>query len=143
MSDPATGTALPPLNEDPRARRVEIIISNLLRTGVAISMVLIVVGTIVTFVQHPEYLFASTEQVPLVSGQAKFPHSLRELAGGLSTWQGDAIVMLGLFVLIATPVMRVAVSVLAFIYQKDRLYTLITATVLLLLALSVVLGKAG
>jgi uncharacterized membrane protein len=143
MSDPASGTDILPLNEDPRARRVEIIISNLLRIGVAISMVLIIVGTIVTFVQHPKYFFALTEQVSLVSEQAKFPHSLRELAGGLRSFEGEAIVMLGLFVLIATPVMRVAVSVLAFIYQQDRLYTLITATVLLLLALSVVLGKAG
>ena len=141
MSDRATDTPFPLLNEDPRARRVEIIISNLLRTGVALSTVLIVVGTIVTFVQHPEYLSASTE--PLVSDKAKFPHSLRDLVGGLSTLKGEAIVMLGLFVLIATPVMRVAVSIFTFIYQQDRLYTFITATVLLLLALSVVLGKAG
>jgi uncharacterized membrane protein len=44
--------------------------------------------------------------------------------------------------LIATPVIRVGVSIFAFIYQRDRLYTLITATVFSLLLLSFVLGKA-
>jgi len=52
-----------------------------------------------------------------------------------------ALVTVGLLLLIATPVARVAVSVLAFIYQKDRVYTLITLAVLCLLLLSFVLGK--
>ena len=43
--------------------------------------------------------------------------------------------------LIATPVVRVGVSIFAFIYQGDRLYTLITATVFCLLLMSFVLGK--
>ena len=48
---------------------------------------------------------------------------------------------LGLLVLMATPVMRVAVSVLAFIHHRDRTYALITAAVLCLLLLSLVLGR--
>ena len=55
--------------------------------------------------------------------------------------RGEAIVTLGLLVLIATPVMRVAVSVVAFIQHRDRTYALITAAVLCLLLLSLVLGR--
>ena len=50
---------------------------------------------------------------------------------------------LGLLVLIATPVLRVAASVVLFAIQKDWTYTLITAVVLSLLVLSLVLGAAG
>ena len=42
-----------------------------------------------------------------------------------------------------TPVVRVAVSILAFRAQRDRTYVLITSAVLVLLLLSFVLGRAG
>jgi uncharacterized membrane protein len=51
--------------------------------------------------------------------------------------------MAGLLLLIATPVLRVAVSVLAFVYQRDRTFVIITSVVLTLLLASFVLGKAG
>jgi uncharacterized membrane protein len=52
-------------------------------------------------------------------------------------------VLLGLLMLIATPVMRVAASIFAFVYEHDYVYVTITAIVLALLLLSFVLGKAG
>jgi uncharacterized membrane protein len=59
----------------------------------------------------------------------------------VGSFQGEALVTAGLLLLIATPVIRVGVSIFAFIYQHDRLYTFITATVFCLLLLSFVLGK--
>ena len=47
---------------------------------------------------------------------------------------------MGLLMLIATPVMRVAVSIFAFIVHRDKVFTAITTLVLLLLFLSFVLG---
>lgn len=125
-----------------RVRKVELLISNLLRLGVILSLTLVVFGTVVSFVQHPEYLSNRS-----FFGQASAPrsailHSLGEVGDGLRTFQGEAIVTLGILLLIATPVIRVGVSIFAFIYQRDRLYTLITATVFCLLLLSFVLGKA-
>jgi uncharacterized membrane protein len=38
--------------------------------------------------------------------------------------------------------MRVAISIFGFLYEKDRLYVLITTTVLALLLISFLLGKA-
>jgi uncharacterized membrane protein len=123
-----------------RVRQVELTISNLLRTGVGMSLALVVLGTVVTFVQHPSYVSQSSELNRLVTPGSKFPHAIRDLAAGLAQFQGEAIVILGLLVLIATPVMRVAISVLAFIYQGDRLFTLITSVVLCLLLFSLFLG---
>jgi uncharacterized membrane protein len=45
-------------------------------------------------------------------------------------------------VLIATPFVRVAGSIVAFAREHDRRYVLITSVVLAVMCLSVVLGKA-
>ncbi len=128
-------------NVDARVRRVELTISNLLRGGVLVSLGLIVLGTIVTFAQHPRYLSEKDQLQRLITPGATFPHSFGDLGVELRLLRGEAIVTLGLLVLIATPVVRVAVSIFAFVYQGDRVYTLITAAVLGLLLLSLVLGR--
>jgi len=97
---------------------------------------------VLIFVQHPTYAKSPDELPKLVSTNAKFPHSLDVLLAGLRTLQGEAIVTLGLLVLMATPVTRVAVSTIAFFRNRDRVYTLITATVLCLLLISLFLGHA-
>jgi len=126
---------------DERVRRVELVISNLLRGGVLASLALVVAGTIVSFVHHPEYFSSPADFQRLVEPGAAFPHSLQEVIQGMLLFHGQAIVTAGLLLLIATPVMRVAVSIFAFIYQQDRTFTYITALVLFLLLLSFFLGK--
>jgi uncharacterized membrane protein len=46
------------------------------------------------------------------------------------------IIQLGLLLLIATPVARVAFSVLAFAWQRDRTYVIVTLIVLVILLYS-------
>lgn len=53
------------------------------------------------------------------------------------------MIIIGLFVLIATPVVRVGVSVVLFLHQRDRKFVLITLLVLVLLLASFLLGRAG
>jgi uncharacterized membrane protein len=53
-----------------------------------------------------------------------------------------AIIDLGLLLLIATPIFRVAASIIAFISDRDRPYVLITTYVLAMLILSLLLGRA-
>jgi uncharacterized membrane protein len=136
---------MPPLSpeSDERVRRVEIAISNLLRGGVILSLVLVVAGTVMSFLHHPGYVTSTTELERLTRPGAAFPHTLADVAAGLRAMHGQAVVMVGLLVLVATPVMRVAVSILAFLYQHDRIYAAITTVVLCLLLLSFALGKAG
>ena len=130
-----------PADHDLHMRRLELLISRLLRAGVILSVTLIVVGMIVTFFQHPDYLSSSVVLDCAVGPGATFPHELGALLASTYQMRGEAIVTLGLLVLMATPVVRVAVSALAFIQHRDRAYALITFAVLCLLLLSLMLGR--
>jgi uncharacterized membrane protein len=130
------------LEIEERVRRVELWISNLLRGGVILSLALVVLGTLVSFVHHPEFLTDRPSLHRLTEPGAAFPHTLPDVIAGLAAFQGEAIVTVGLLFLIATPVMRVGISIFAFVYQHDKIYTFITAVVFSLLLLSFVLGRA-
>jgi uncharacterized membrane protein len=133
----------PPPNVPPAVERVERLIGILLRTGVLLSLAAVVLGIILTFLHHPSYLSNAQDLPALVAPATGQPHSLPAIASGILAAQGPAIIMAGLLLLIATPVLRVAVSILAFFFQKDYLFTLITTVVLALLLLSFLLGHAG
>ncbi len=60
-----------------------------------------------------------------------------QLLPGLAALRPVAITQLGLVVLLATPVMRVAASVVGFALEEDRLYTIITLAVLAILLTSI------
>ena len=141
-SQPAAGSA-----KDPRVHAVELIISRLLRIGVIVSMSIVAAGTIVSFIHHPEYLseqpaLTRLTTPPVAGDAAPFAHSLASVVHDLGQGRGQAMVIVGLILLIATPVLRVAVSIFAFIYERDRRYVLITTLVLLLLLVSFLLGGA-
>jgi uncharacterized membrane protein len=125
------------------AGKTEIIISNLLRAGVMLSLLTIFVGVVVMFAHHPDYLRSSADLKRLTTPGTAVPTTLAEIAQGLIALRGQAIVALGLLILIATPIFRVAVSISAFAIERDWTYMLITTTVLLVLLLSFFLGKAG
>ena len=128
---------------DERARAVEVLISNLLRIGVGTSLAVVALGTTLSFVHHPDYVSAPPALGRLTRPGAAFPHTVRDVVQGVGQGRGQAIVIVGLLLLIATPVMRVAVSILGFVYEHDWQYVVITSVVLALLLLSFVLGKAG
>jgi uncharacterized membrane protein len=125
-----------------KSRQVELAISYLLRIGVMASLAVVVIGTIVTFAHHPDYLSSKTELRRLTARDAAFPESVSDSAKAAVEGQGRGIVILGLLLLIATPVMRVAVSIIGFVYEKDWIFVVITTTVLVLLLFSFVLGRA-
>jgi uncharacterized membrane protein len=126
-----------------KVRKVELAISSLLRIGVVTSLLVVLVGTVVTFVHHPHYLSSRRDLVRLTTPGAEFPHTVPSVVRGLQDSQGRAIVMAGLLLLIATPVLRVAISIIAFVYQRDRTFVVITSVVLALLLTSFVLGRGG
>ncbi len=128
---------------DRRVRQVELLISRLLRGGVLISLALVVTGTVITFARHPAYASNSAALDPLIGPEATFPHSINAVLTGVAHFQGDAIVALGLLVLIATPVLRVAVSIATFAYQRDKTFVVVTSVVLSLLLFSFLLGRAA
>jgi uncharacterized membrane protein len=126
-----------------KARGTEDAISWVLKVGVAASLVLIAAGTIRSFLEGDGYRSGSPEVSRLIGPAGAFPQSTSWFLHGLLRFDGQAVIVAGLLLLIATPVIRVAVSMFAFARERDRTYVAITATVLFLLLLSFLLGKAA
>jgi uncharacterized membrane protein len=108
-------------------------IAILLRTGVLLSIGIVTVGIVVTFVHHPDYFSSRPALGTLTGPGAEFPTSVRAVISGVGNGRGQAIVMAGLLLLIATPVARVAFSIVVFVIERDRLYVIITTAVLVIL----------
>ena len=117
----------------------ELLISRLLRLGVVLSLSLVTVGMSLTFFHHPDY-FLSVQALQRLTAPERGPHDLTSVLADAMNARGQALVMVGLLVLMATPVLRVALSLLVFSRQRDRIFTGVTAGVLALLVLSFVLG---
>ncbi len=128
-----------PSNE--RTRGVELLISTVLRAGVMTSFVLVVAGSIITFARAPALMRSPEALSHLRAPGAAVRHSLHEIMSGLARLDGPAIIMTGLLLLIATPVLRVAASIMIFLYERDLAFVVITTVVLLLLLLSFLLGS--
>lgn len=126
--------------------RVELIISDLLRWGVLGSLLLVGIGTLVCFFYSHDYGAGGgsvSDLQRMIHPEIPFAFSFAWLFQGLAQGQGQAILVTGLLLLIATPIARVAVSVVTFAIEKDWTYAVITAIVLALITLSFFLGKAG
>lgn len=112
--------------------RTEAVIGGLLRVGVLLAASIVLLGGMVYLVRHgtsiPEYHVFQGE-----------PTDLRTISGILSyalSFHGRGIIQFGLLILIATPVVRVAFSVVAFALERDRLYIGVTLIVLAVLLFS-------
>jgi uncharacterized membrane protein len=113
-------------------RRAEAIIGILLRSGVTIAAIMVFAGAIPFLMQHgsaiPNYKTFTGE-----------PSELRSVSGILKAslaFDPAGIIQLGILLLIATPVARVAFSVFAFAEERDWMYVIVTLVVLGLLLYS-------
>ena len=70
-------------------------------------------------------------------------HYIPEILRGALQFQGRSIIQLGVLCLIATPIVRVIVSLIGFALERDRTYVLITSIVLAVLLYSLISGAAG
>jgi uncharacterized membrane protein len=113
-------------------------LGNLLRIGVLLSAAVVATGWGFHLARHgtaaPDYGDFKGEPAELcrVSG----------IVRGAVQLDPDALIQLGLLLLLATPVARVAFSALAFTCQKDWIYVLFTVVVLAILVYSFVFGNS-
>ena len=119
-------------------RRMDEIMGRLLRAGVILSAVFVLAGGAVYLARHPE----PVTDYRVFQGE---PEELRTISGIFHealAFRGRGLIQLGLLILIATPIARVAFSVVAFLYQRDWTYVVVTLIVLGLLVYSL-LGGGG
>ncbi len=107
----------------------------MLRYGSLLSTAIILVGVAV--------LAWSSRSEPLAVGYRPAVHTPAQLLAGLRGSDPLAIVSLGLLVLIATPVARVASTVVYFLWKRDRVYLAVTGFVLLVLLAGFIVGSSG
>jgi len=112
--------------------RIEKLVGNLLRAGVLISAAVVLVSGI-CYLWHAgtgaaEYHFFHGEPSPL--------NSVSGILASLRTLDCRASIQLGILLLMATPVARVAAAALGFYLQGDRTYVVVSLAVLAILALS-------
>ena len=119
---------------------MEALISRILLGGVLLSMAIVLVGIVLMFAHRSDRIDSAAELKRLTVAAA-FPHTVADVYRGVATGQGRAVIALGLIVLLATPILRVAISLVGFAVERDWTYTAICAIVLVLLALSFFLGK--
>ena len=120
------------LSLEQRERRFEVLLGQPLRLGVMLSAVIVFAGGLLYVMKFG----AHTPQYGIFRGE---PTNLRYASDILKdALAGHAlgIIQLGLILLIATPVARVAFSVVEFAAERDWLYVATTLTVLAVLIYS-------
>lgn len=111
---------------------IDVIISNILRGGVILSALVVLAGGVLYLIRHglesPDYHLFHGESSDLCNVRGIVKDALAHRARG--------IIQLGLLFLLATPILRVAFTVLAFAFQRDRTYVIVTLIVLAVLVFS-------
>ena len=107
-------------------KKMEIVLSNVLKFGVIVSAVLMTIGL---------SLMAVTEDVSCPNGSID------------PAWYFSApilipskIIFVGFLTLVTTPVLRIVASVLIYMKTGDRTFAAITGTVLIVLLISFTMG---
>ncbi|MFZ0138516.1 MAG: DUF1634 domain-containing protein [Candidatus Sulfotelmatobacter sp.] len=115
-------------------RRMDVIIGNLLRSGVLVSALVVLFGGVLYLARQGH----SPTDYRVFRGE---PSDLRSVGGILRNalaLNGSGVIQLGLLLLIATPVARVAFSIFGFAEEHDRMYVVVASIVLLVLAYSLI-----
>jgi uncharacterized membrane protein len=98
---------------------MELSIAGMLRFGVSLSAVLVFLGGGVLYLRHP-WLKAPAD--------GRFVAEREHLRGIVAVWRGashldaKSVIELGILLLIATPIIRIALCIVGFARQKNRLY---------------------
>jgi len=122
----------------PEIHFMEIWISHVLRAGVIIAGAITLLG-IVLFIALGTRTGQSLSVHQILHGGPPIPLTPDEILKGVDTGKPLEIVYLGLFVLILTPVTRVAMTMVLFTKQRDWTFVVLTSIVLGVL----ILGLTG
>ncbi len=113
-------------------QKIEDIVGNLLRAGVMLAAAVVFVGGVVYLCRHG---WSAAEYRTFRSEPAGY-RTITGILRQVKALRGRGIIQLGLLLLIATPVARVAFSVWAFAKERDRMYVVFTLIVLAVLLYS-------
>ena len=133
------------MNHQPKQKKLlrdadmQLIIGWILRTGVTLSMAVVIIGGIFFIYRHGR----SIADYSTFKGVPDFIQGTGNIIRNVFNVRGQAIIQLGIMLLIATPIIRVIFSAIGFILEKDHLYTFISLLVLFIILVSMFTGHIG
>ena len=131
---PAAPSASPVRSSEPEAN-VYAGVYRVLLWGMMVSTALFVAGIVMALL-HPQ-------TIPLSSSWIRQHYDWAVLLQEIRTLNPSILMMAATVVLIATPIIRVLISIYAFFVDRDKKYVMVTSAVLLVIILTIVLGKLG
>ncbi|MEM0121079.1 MAG: DUF1634 domain-containing protein [Thermoprotei archaeon] len=103
------------------------VVSLTLRIGVILSSAFVVSGLVLYYLDHDKTV-SNTSQYSAVT-----------LLQGLAAGRPEAIILVGVLILVATPIIRVFELGLDFIYKKDKIYIVLSFAVLAVMLIGILL----
>jgi uncharacterized membrane protein len=118
---------------------MQLLLGRVLRAGTVISISIVFFGGILYLYRHGH----SVANYKVFIGTPDFVHQAASLFSGAFSLKGQAIIQIGIILLIATPILRVIFSAIGFVFEKDHLYVGISLLVLFIIFMSMLSGHAG
>ncbi|HUN87928.1 MAG TPA: DUF1634 domain-containing protein [Terriglobales bacterium] len=103
--------------------------------GMIVSSALFAVGLVLALL-HPEHY-------PLTPDWVRSHYHLSIIWRGLRAFDPFTLMLVATALLILTPVLRVVISIFAFVEDRDWKFVVVTSIVLVVIVLSVVLSRLG
>lgn len=105
-----------------------------LRYGVILSSVIVFIGGLIYLSQSGQLPLPAYHQFIGTKGGYT---SIAQIFSGVRGLRAKGIIQFGVVVLIATPILRIAFSLVGFVLEKDKMYILITTVVLTVMMISI------
>jgi len=118
---------------------MQLLLGKVLRAGTIISISVVFLGGILYLYRHGQSIADYKE----FKGIPDFVRLSTQLISEALKFKGQAIIQIGIILLIATPIIRVMFSAIGFALEKDYLYVGISMLVLLIIFFSAFTGHAG
>ncbi|MGA2235199.1 MAG: DUF1634 domain-containing protein [Terriglobales bacterium] len=133
-----------PLQPQPQAQPwddhwIEVILGNLLRTGVLISAAVVLWGASIYLFHHAH----EPANYRVFRGEPSEFRTIHGVIQSVKDGRGRGLIQLGLLLLIATPIARVVFSIVGFAMEHDRMYVAFTLIVLAILLYSLLGSGLG
>jgi uncharacterized membrane protein len=117
--------------EPKRDTRLQLFLGRLLRVGVTLAATV----SASALAMHIATGSRSLPDFSVFRGEPTHERTIRGVLAGVLAREPTSLMQLGLMILVATPLARVAFSVVGFAMERDRLYVALTLAVLALLLL--------
>ncbi|HEY5326365.1 MAG TPA: DUF1634 domain-containing protein [Mucilaginibacter sp.] len=120
-------------------RDIQLLLGQVLRAGTVISITIVLFGGIIYLYNHG----GANANYRVFIGIPDFIRHFNDLICNTFILKGQAIIQVGIILLIATPIIRVICSAIGFVLEKDYMYLGISLLVLFIIFISMISGHAG